>query len=234
MKAAPALVFLLLHDEPDGPYASFDVAEMLNGEEIVPETLASIEGMRAWRSVKEVLVWSNAVLLESIRPEAEAMISRIASHQLEKRECRMELRKLFSLDVNFDALATVLEVNGLLQRRHREYCNGDQGWNPAVLEPFPAMELYDLGKQQFPRDWSADWINAGGKLFDGRMIARKDDPVWLEMSDFKLPASPFSMDANLWTKEIPYNEAERLGIVTLQTVIQPPEIDPEFKPIFKP
>lgn len=193
--------------------------------------------MKAWRSVAEAMVWSQAAILDSIRSEAEQMINRMAGRILDVREARLELRnvllgaKIFTTEL--EALALVLDVNGWLQREHQLYAERQQQWDEAVLDAFPALELYELQKKKFPRDWEKDWQNAGGLLFDGRFIARKDDPVWTSLSDFCFPFQPFSVDMAFWTQNISRKEAERLGVLTADDLIRLEPLTKRFEPIFK-
>ena len=51
------------------------------------------------------------------------------------------------------------------------------------------------------------------------MVARKDAPVWLALSDFGHPFPPFSFDRSMWTRDVERNEAERLGLLNAQDII---------------
>jgi len=43
---------------------------------------------------------------------------------------------------------------------------------------FPAQELVRIEERERPRDWRRRWIEAGGELHAGRMVALKGAPVW--------------------------------------------------------
>lgn len=226
MNASP--IYLLRGDEPDGPHDYEDIAIMLREKEITPEILSSIEGMPGWRSVLETQVWSQAKYLQSALAEAKALASRIAKSDLDVRNARVEIKKtlmrknILTADINI--LGAVLEVNGLLERMRSQYANRDQHWNPDTNDFFPTLELLSFGKQKFARDWSSVWQQAGGKIYNGRMIARKDDPVWFSISDFGYPVPPFSFDETMWIQTVSVNEAEKLGVIGLNRPISLPEI----------
>ena len=232
-----APIYFFGNGEADGPHDCFDVEARLEEGEIPADTLASIEGMKGWRSVLEAVVWSKAKLLELVRPEAARMIDQLANYKLQVRDVRVEIKQLLrrqNILRDAEALGKVLQVNAELQRQHLYFEMRDQSWSPTVCDAFPALELYPLGPQAFPRDWVADWQIAGGMLFDGRMIARKDDPVWLALSDFGFPFPPFSMDVGFWTRDVDFDETERLGIFSLDDVIRPLAAVRPFTPIFTP
>jgi hypothetical protein len=228
MNAAP--IYLLRGDATDGPYDYEDIELMIGEKEIAPEMLSSVEGMPGWRSVPETMVWSQAVFLKGILDVAKDVSARIGANKLDLRYGRVELKKALMhknvLTANIDTLGTVAETNGLLARMHAQFLQQDQCWSPDVFDFFPALELLPFGPQKFPRDWLAVWQQAGGKIYGGKMVARKDDPVWSAISDFGFPFPPFSFDFNLWIESVDINAAEKLGVPDLSRKISLPEISP--------
>lgn len=112
-----------------------------------------------------------------------------------------------------------------------------QGSDPAVLEAFPCWELYRLEDRKTHRDWSGRWRIAASVSGDvdaarvldqsGRMVARKDSPIWDALGsgwDDSLdnPFPPFAFNSGMWTKNVSYADAEALGLVNLQTVVSSP------------
>jgi hypothetical protein len=219
-------------EETDGPHDYEDITVMLLEKEIVPEILSSVEGMPGWRSVQETMVWSQAIYLLPILDEAKEVASRIGANKIDVRDGRVELKKLLMhkniLTADIDILGIVVETNGLLERMHSQYSQCRQEWDKDTFDYFPTLELLPFGKQRFPRDWPTVWQQAGGKIYSGRMIARKDDPVWFAISDFGFPVPPFSFDNNLWIQSVNINEAEKLGVADLNRPITLLEI-PKLK-----
>lgn len=93
--------------------------------------------------------------------------------------------------------------------------------DPDILDDIPCKELYRLGARKAPRDWISRWLDNGGKLYSGRMIARKDDPVWTAISRFGNAWPPFDYNSGMWTREITRTEAEQLGVIKRSTVVKP-------------
>ncbi|MDD5676582.1 MAG: hypothetical protein PHW60_01145 [Kiritimatiellae bacterium] len=89
-----------------------------------------------------------------------------------------------------------------------------QSQDPAALDAAPAQELFRLEARKKTRDWPAIWDTAGGEFYgDGRMIALKNDPIWVAISDFDLPYPPFKYGSGMWTRDILRPEAEALGVM---------------------
>lgn len=95
---------------------------------------------------------------------------------------------------------------------------GQAQWNvdtdPENLNAVPAQEFKRLEPRKKPReDWGQRWQRAGGKLYGGRMIALKTDPVWMELSRFGTPWPPYDYQSGMGVVDIYRDEAEALGLV---------------------
>jgi len=94
------------------------------------------------------------------------------------------------------------------------YGNWTQGQTSAILDEFPAQELIRSGSRMVPRDWPRRWAEAGGEFFNGRMIARKDSPIWSAISRFGTPYPPFDYNSGMDLADIDRDEAVEFGIVS--------------------
>ena len=212
MNAAP--IYLLRDGETDGPYEADEIERMLESRKIPQKTLACIEGMPAWRSVSEVLVWSNAVLLGEKRGEVIELVERMVRLDVDERAARVEAMRMIGgqSDVALaEHIGTVLGVNMAALRNWQQCQAGQSNWNDGATGLWPAFQLVKFHSLRFHRDWKADWQAAGGKLFKGHMIARKDDPAWRALSDFGFPFPPFSFDTGMWIEDVSRDEAEEMG-----------------------
>lgn len=104
----------------------------------------------------------------------------------------------------------------------------EQGNDPLSRWQYPAFELVRIYDREEPRGempgslgWLERFVRAGGRLFDGRMIARKDDPVWASLGDSNLfedgldsPFPPFAFNSGMGWREVPREEAIELGLIT--------------------
>ena len=89
---------------------------------------------------------------------------------------------------------------------------------------FPAQELVRIEERMVHRDWKSIWTAKGGKIYEGRMIALKEDPIWIAISAFGHPYPPFNFNSGMGLDDISHDEAIRLGVITED--YQPPEKSP--------
>jgi hypothetical protein len=70
--------------------------------------------------------------------------------------------------------------------------------------------------------WAQRWYQSGGRLVDdGRMIARKDDPVWERIGSSEqfpdaldTPYPPFAFNSGMGIREVDREECVALGIIS--------------------
>lgn len=113
-------------------------------------------------------------------------------------------------------LKLVLSTNVDLARGYGQW---KQGQSKFVLKEFPAQELYRAERRKEPRDWPKIWAAAGGKFYpgasdyaQGRMIALKNDPIWVHISAFGLPYAPFDFNSGMALKDVDVTESKKLGV----------------------
>jgi hypothetical protein len=103
------------------------------------------------------------------------------------------------------------------------------------LDTFPAQELLRVGPRQTHRNWRGDdgdiageppegrWIEAGGTLYDGRMIAPVNDPIWTKISRFGTPYPPFDFNSGMGVAGVDAQTASDLGVVDADAAPQQPQ-----------
>ena len=92
----------------------------------------------------------------------------------------------------------------------------------VILDEWPAQEFSRVIHDVTPVSYSELWEKSGVKFFEGgRMIALKNDPIWVKISQFGLPYPPFDEYNVMWTQEVDRSEAERLGLVSRKQKVQP-------------
>lgn len=100
------------------------------------------------------------------------------------------------------------------------------GQDPDLLDAYPAQEFLRIESRRVPRqDWPERWVAAGGQIFDGRMIALKNDPVWTRLSRFGRPWPPFDFGSGMGIEDIGRDEAEQLGLISPGETVPPTEGD---------
>ncbi len=143
-------------------------------------------------------------------------------------------------------LASDGRVDLVLNTNMRQVANfamREAGQSDGALFQFPAYELVRVYVREVPRgkrrakggalvedpgnDWPSRWEKVGGQFFDGRMIARKDDPIWNEIGSsgefsdgLDAPFPPFAFNSGYGWREVPRAECVALGVIGAGTDIQ--------------
>lgn len=106
-------------------------------------------------------------------------------------------------------------------QRASEFARWKVEQDADVLDAYPCQELIRVEHRETPRPWRARWVALGGRLFNDRMIARKDDPIWRQLSRFGTPWPPFDFHSGMGLDDIGRDEAEALGVIAPADVIPP-------------
>lgn len=93
------------------------------------------------------------------------------------------------------------------------YCRAELANSYGARLAFPAQELVRIEERNAKRDWRKRWLANGGKLYAGRMIALKSDPVWVKISRFNQPYPPFDFGSGMGTEDVSREEALALGVI---------------------
>lgn len=110
-------------------------------------------------------------------------------------------------------------------QRAAEFAKWKMEQDEDVLDAYPAQELIRLEERVNKRRWIARWQGLGGKLFAGRMIAKKNDPIWRRLSRFQTPWPPFDFNSGMGLDDIGRDEAEDLGVLARDERVAPAEAD---------
>lgn len=110
--------------------------------------------------------------------------------------------------------------------RIQEFAKWKMDQDPDVLNAYPAQEFIRASPRKHPRsDWLRRWKKAGGKLYRGRMVALKTDPVWKKLSRFGTPWPPFDFGSGMGLRDISRRDAIKLGLMKEGERIKPIEQD---------
>ena len=176
------------------------------------------------RAVRERSLFSAGVQNTDFLTRAAEAIERILGQESNAATERTALRQLAD-SLGMDELAKDGRLNLILDTQ-TGMAEGYGGWiegqHPDVLDMWPAQELYRAEERKEPRDWPARWREAGGDFYpggdpdysEGRMIAAKDDPIWVEISAFGLPYAPFDYNSGMDLRDITREEAIELGVIS--------------------
>ena len=99
------------------------------------------------------------------------------------------------------------QARGMIQRA--------SGMTPGAFAAFPALEFKRIHHRKNKRTtWAERWRKAGGKLYGGKMIALKTDPVWIKISVFGNPFPPFDWGSGMGVIDVDRKTAIEIGLVT--------------------
>lgn len=141
---------------------------------------------------------------KQLRKDLESM------HYEPKKDEKNTIKDLFS-KARLDA---ILETN---EAQARGWIEHAQGMSAGAFAAFPAQEFLRIENREKPRqDWPQRWAMAGGRIFGGRKIALKDDPVWQNLGDagpFGNPYPPFDWGSGMGVLDVDRSEAVQLGLI---------------------
>lgn len=228
------------------PFAQALAAARARGLLPVTEDTGTAELQRIRPEIRQRAVFSartrHASHLATIQRMTDKLLGPPADplQRVSIQDARQELRRSLA-DLGYDPaqvdarpgslkdLGSARRLNLILDHNVREargYGRRKEGNTPAKLRLFPAQEFVRVYARAEPRtDWPARWRAAGGDFYQGRMIARKDSPVWTALSRFGTPWPPFDFGSGMGLRDIRRDEALRLGVIEPGQTIQPDEQD---------
>lgn len=135
-------------------------------------------------------------------------------------------------DLSSDArINLVLKTNKQMAQGEAWY---EQGQNQAVLDTWPAQELFRAEGRAKEREWLQRWRLAGqasGEAMgaswtvtpDGRMIALKESRIWERLGDAELfddglgnAWPPFAFNSGMDVRDVDREEAIAIGLLTAE------------------
>jgi len=106
------------------------------------------------------------------------------------------------------------EAIGVCHGLLNKYNHFNSNFGFGGLLAFPAWQLVRItGQGREPVAWSERWVSAGGVLTGKKMIALKTDPIWKNISRFKLPYPPFEFFSYMDVDDVSIDTCERMKLV---------------------
>ena len=105
----------------------------------------------------------------------------------------------------------VIDTNRAQAQGYARFKRSSSG---GALLAFPAQELVRVRNSKVQRQWTEIWKEHGGSLANGRMIALKTDPIWVDISRFGTPYPPFDFNSGMGVRDISRREALALEIMS--------------------
>jgi hypothetical protein len=205
----------------------------------LPTTASSAELARLPAAIRQQALFSARLNLADPLAQIGADIKGILDGKKSLSESRRDIRAALSsagyqppVREDGKSLAGTLQdhtsrrrldlILGQNVRAARGYGHRAASMDPDVLDMFPAQELVRVMARRVPRaTWRERWRGAGGRLYEGRMIALKTDSVWTALSRFGLPYPPFDFGSGMGVVDIARAEAVRLGLMADDQQLEP-------------
>jgi hypothetical protein len=161
--------------------------------------------------------------LREIAPLIEHFVEKLVAGETHdaRYDLMMELERKGFWDFDEDWLKGVLDLNSWLRSGWQQYNGSLCG---PILDQWPGQELHRAYPRAVHRDWLSRWTKAGGHLYNGKMIALKDDPIWYALSDFQLPFPPFAPDSGMDVRDIDRDTAMKLGLIDRDRQVSPKKV----------
>jgi hypothetical protein len=239
--------FLLMAIVFSQPIKFAEAAQRRAVQTILPTTLSSAELERISSDILERALFSARVANAEHLQTLADVIDRYLRGELDLASARLEVKQFLASigyapqpqdegglkDLSSDErISLQIQMNAGMARG---YGNWIQGQQAPILDRWPAQELYRAFARRTHRQWSGDdngeiikgeptqgrWVEAGGQIFDGRMIALKNAPIWTAISRFDLPYPPFDFNSGMSIRDIDRETAMELGLIDRDTQIAP-------------
>lgn len=227
----------MIFDEP----TTFEAAlEHQLAKQVLPTAASSAEIAALPAAIRERAFFSARTTHAGYLTDAHDLITRLISPELAAPgqslsipEVRTRLKEhLASIGYQPDPrkrgtiqdLSSDRRINLIIDtqtKMSRGYGQWLQGQSPAVLDQWPAQELYRLEARIHERDWNDRWVRAGGHLAAGRMVALKSSPIWLAISAFGNPYPPYDFRSGMDIMDVDRDDAVSLGLVGPTDTVAP-------------
>lgn len=161
---------------------------------------------------------SKARFLDGIKGVTEKVL-RKEMNPLEAREALREVAIRGGYQPKPEIAGTIKDLTStqrldLIVRTNRDMARGYGRFvdAQASLDEFPFWEFYRAEPRVEPRDWRARWIEAGGTLQGGKMVAPVNSRIWTLLSVFGLPYPPFDYNSGMSVRRMAAGRGQKLGL----------------------
>jgi len=197
-------------------------AEKILGKALVGSGLDTKGWSGIQAGLRDRAFFSSQVEDARILHAARQMCAEVAEGKRSASEFRRDMRTLLAKmghpegdgslkDLYSDKRLDVLRETNVKQARG--YAQWLEGTKEGALMAFPAQELVRVEARIKTRDWKGRWSDKGGKFYQGRMIALKNDPIWERISRFGSAWPPFDFNSGMGVEDVSLEEAIELGVM---------------------
>lgn len=218
------------------PITTSDAIQSRRIRRLLPTSAASAELAELAPEILERAVFSARNIYADVLAEIDTSLQQVMSGDLDQASMRVAMRKALKA-TGYDPealgitpgslldLSSMQRLNLVIDMQTKQaagYMQFAQANDPLELDLYPCWELVRHASRIKERtDWPERFVRAGGRLTNGRMIARKDDPVWATLSVFGLPYPPFDYNSGMGLDPVPREECQALGLINSREIPKP-------------
>lgn len=204
-----------------------NAAELILKKALVASNLDSKEWNQVQAAFRNRAFFSSQVAQANVVQAMRQRVAEYAERGVDISEARKQMRAdLYALHYNPEPgkegtikdLFSKARLDVILKhnlRQARGMIQRASGMTPGAFAAFPVQEFKRTHHRKAQRqDWPERWRKAGGKVYGGRMIALKTDPVWERLSVFGNPFPPFDWGSGMGVIDVDRKTAIELGLVT--------------------
>jgi hypothetical protein len=236
------VVFLIMIFSEPVPFTQ--ALQSMEVKSILPTTMSSAELQQVDVAIRERALFSARVTNAEYLQEIDDVLQRYINGDTDLATARLDLQqKLRQLgyeafpgdegtitDFSSDErINLVLDTNAEMAAGYGEWL---QGQSPAILDQWPAQEIYRAFGRMHPREWETRWTEAAASSesdyvitkFDEhnfQAVALKNDPVWNAISRFGNPYPPFDFNSGMDVRDVTRDKAMQLGLIDRDQKIEP-------------
>jgi len=223
------------------PTSQEEALRYLEEKQLMPTRLRTWQLEQLPVELRQRSFFSAAVTMTEVLDEALTQVKLIVAQDTDRAQARLAIRAILAKlnytpeegdegtikDLRTDQRQNlILDTNVAQANGYGEHQSQN---DPDIHELYPALELYRAGGMpEQPRPWLEKWVRAGGKLYEGRMIAMRGDDIWTKNLDaggfnrFGTEYPPFDFNSGMRTRNVARAEAERLGLAGLDVPSEQP------------
>lgn len=223
-----------------------DARQLMDGKLSIPGELRTAEWAMLPQWLRERAFYMAGVhqaeILDAYRKEAAAIVQGDSTVEQSRKKLEQFLTGIgYQPEPGQEGTIKDLRTMRRMQVALRTNAELLQGWGQkergmrrGAITAFPAWELIRMEPRTAPRiDWPQRFTRAGGELRDGRMIAMKDSPVWMELGNgdadsMGVDHPPFAWGSGMGWRAIGFREAKKLGVIP--DGWRPPAAEPVASP----
>jgi hypothetical protein len=207
--------------------------DLLTAKSLLPTELRTGELSRLDQWTRERSFYMATVTQAEILQEMRGMVARAARGEAGEYELRKEWEAYLD-KIGYQPLpgqaGTIKDLRSLRRfnvalrtnlRLMRGWALKENGRSRGELLSAPGWELVRIRDAKVPREWLDRFVEVGGEIKEGRMIAPKLDDVWQSLGNraffddaLGVDYPPFAWSSGMSWKPVYASEMERLGYLT--------------------